>query len=90
MVSRLLIEKGVIEYIRAAAIVKEKHPDSIFRLIGGFPSNKLASIDRNHLDEYIRDGVIEYFGERSICEIKKELSRCRYFVLPSYYREVDP
>ncbi len=89
MVSRLIIEKGVHEYIKAAAIVKEKYPDSIFRLIGGFPSNKLASIDRNYLDNYIRDGIIEYFGEISISEIKKQLCRCRYFVLPSY-REGTP
>ena len=89
MLSRLLVEKGVIEYIKAAAIVKEKFPDSIFRLIGGFPSNKLASIDRNNLDKYIKAGIIEYLGEIPFIQSKKELSKCRYFVLPSY-REGTP
>ena len=89
MISRLLIEKGVNEYIRAAAMVKQRYPNSVFRLIGGFPSNKSSSIDRNNLEKYIRNNIIEYLGEISFLEIKKELSKCRYFVLPSY-REGTP
>ena len=89
MISRLYIEKGVNEYIRAASIVKEKYPNSIFRLIGGFPSGKLTSIDKSNLDKYIKNGIIEYLGEIPFGDIKEELYKCRYFVLPSY-REGTP
>tara|TARA_B100001027_G_C16265689_1_gene331955 strand:+ start:2136 stop:3296 length:1161 start_codon:yes stop_codon:yes gene_type:complete len=89
MVSRLLIEKGVEEYMEAARIIKEKYPDVIFRLIGGFTSNKLASINRSNLDNVVKNGFVEYLGEIPLYEVREELSKCRYFVLPSY-REGTP
>ena len=89
MVSRLLIEKGVYEFIKAASLIKRKYPNVIFRLIGGVTSNKYSLIDKNFLRHYIDIGVIEYLGEIPFHEVKKEIAKCRYFVLPSY-REGTP
>ena len=50
MISRLLIEKGVYEFIQAASIIKKKYPDVIFRLIGGCSSNKYSFIDQEILE----------------------------------------
>ena len=81
MVARLLKDKGVIEYCKAAQRVKSQYPDIQCRLVGGFDSNPMALKPRD-LDEWISSGVIDYRG--SVHNVEKELRECRVFVLPSY------
>ena len=38
MLARLLIDKGVREYVEAASLVKEKFPKAIFQLAGRLDS----------------------------------------------------
>lgn len=87
MVSRVLKEKGVMEYFKAAKIVKEKHPEVKFVYIGAIDKNKNA-IDVDKLKSYIRDGIVECVPETKTVE--KYVAKCSVFVLPSYYREGIP
>lgn len=85
-ISRLIKDKGVYEYLKAARIVKEKYPQVRFLLVGPYDSNPSA-LKPAELQPYIDDGIIEYFGEAS--DVRPYLEMCNTFVLPSY-REGTP
>lgn len=87
MVSRIIREKGVLEYCEAARSVKKAHPEARFILLGGFDSS-IGALKKEDIQSYIDDGSIEFPGE-----VKDPVSfyqQCSVFVLPSYYREGLP
>ena len=87
MVSRILREKGVMEYFEAAKIVKEKYPESKFVYVGAIDKNKNA-INLATLKPYIEAKIVDYIPETN--EVEKYVAKCSVFVLPSYYREGIP
>ncbi len=86
MIARLLIDKGVREYAKAAKIVKSRFPDAIFQLAGYLDKNP-ACIKKAELDSWIKNGDIQYLGE--VNSVHSILISCKYYVLPSY-REGTP
>ena len=86
MVSRLLSDKGVREFVEAARIVRRAEPSARFRLVGWIDSNP-AAIRREELDGWIREGSVEFAGR--LDDVRAELAACSVFVLPSY-REGTP
>lgn len=77
MIARMLKTKGVIEYCRAARIVKQKYPDAIFNFLGAEGNIKVKDIQ-----EYIDDGSINYLGTTK--DVRPYLEDCAVYVLPSY------
>jgi len=86
MLSRLLIDKGIREYVEAARSVRTKYPLAVFRLAGMLDSNP-AAIGQPELQSWITAGDIEYLGDLS--SVQTALQECRIYVLPSY-REGTP
>lgn len=86
MVARLIADKGVRQYVRAARLVQSRFPEAIFRLAGPLDSNP-AGITKQELSAWMNDGVIHYLGE--VRSVQPALESCRYYVLPSY-REGTP
>lgn len=86
MVARLLVDKGVREYAGAARLVRSKHPEVRFRLVGALDANP-AAVSQAELDEWVAEGVIDYVGHHS--DIRPFLRSAHVFVLPSY-REGTP
>lgn len=84
--SRLIRDKGVVEYLEAAKIVKQRFPDVRFMLVGPFDTNPSA-LKKEELQPYLDSGIAEYFGEQS--DVRPYLEKCSVFVLPSY-REGTP
>lgn len=81
-IGRLVVSKGIFEFIEAAKRVKKRYPNSIFRVVGDVDANNPFSIQSNELSESINEGVIEYIGySNDIVPIIKE---SHVFVLPSY------
>ncbi|SMX40572.1 N, N'-diacetylbacillosaminyl-diphospho-undecaprenol alpha-1,3-N-acetylgalactosaminyltransferase [Ruegeria arenilitoris] len=87
MISRLLREKGVFDFVQAARLLKETHPQARCQLLGPMDANP-DSIGQREIDEWTREGVIEYLGETS--DVRPYLAACSIFVLPSAYREGIP
>lgn len=77
MVARMLKTKGVIEYCKAARIVKQSHPEAVFNYLGGEGNIKVADIQ-----EYIDDGSLNYLGTTK--DVRPYLEECSVYVLPSY------
>ena len=86
MISRLLVDKGVREYVEAAKIVKSRIPNTIFQLAGYLDENP-SGISLKELQSWVKQGNIQYLGE--IESVQFILKSCRYYVLPSY-REGTP
>ena len=87
-VARLLAEKGIYEFIEAAKIVKEKHSNILFKVIGGLDLNNPYGLSQNDLDILIKTGIIEYPG--FVKNVNEHIASSTVFVLPSYYREGVP
>ena len=85
-VSRIIRDKGVLEYLSACRMVKKQYPDIRCLLVGPFDSNPSA-LKPDEIQPYLDDGSIEYFGEQS--DVRPYLAQCNVFVLPSY-REGTP
>jgi len=87
MVSRIIREKGVLEYCQAAREVKKVFPDITCILLGGFDTS-IGALQPEDIAPYIEDGSIVFPGE-----VKDPVSfyqKSSVFVLPSYYREGLP
>lgn len=87
MISRIIKDKGIFEYIEAAKTVKKKYPESEFVLLGRFDTS-IRGISREDLSEYINSGIIIAPGE--VSDPIEYYERASVFVLPSYYNEGLP
>lgn len=87
-VGRLLAEKGINEYLRAAEIVKARFPEVVFNVLGSTDSGNPGSVDLKYLSELVKRKIIIYPG--SVQDVVNWLRSSSVFVLPSYYREGVP
>lgn len=81
MVARLLKDKGVKEYIQAARKIKALYPNAIFNLVGSIDENP-AAITQSELDEWVEEGIIQYWGQ--MADVRPAIEKSNIFVLPSY------
>lgn len=81
-VGRIIKDKGIIEYIEAAKIVKKKYPNARIQIVGYFDTNPTA-ISKEEINKYVDNGTIEYLGATD--DVRPFLERCSVFVLPSYH-----
>lgn len=86
LIARLLGDKGVREYFKAAKAVREKRPDIKFGLVGWI-DNHPDAISKQELDERIDAGDIFFYGRMD--DVKPAISESSVYVLPSY-REGTP
>lgn len=80
-IGRILRDKGVVEFIEAARIVKSRHREVEFHLVGWFDTNPMA-ISRREVDAWVREGVIKFHG--FLDDVRPIVAQCSVFVLPSY------
>ena len=83
MVARMLKTKGVMEYCKAARIVKQKYPDAVFNYLGAEGDLKIADIQ-----EFIDDGSINYLGTTK--DVRPFIEDSFLLLLLSSYREGLP
>ena len=86
MVSRLIRQKGVLEFVRAAEYIRERHPQTVFLLVGPEDResvNALSPSEREQISNWVL-----WLGLRR--DIPGLLAITDVFVLPTYYREGIP
>lgn len=87
LISRLLREKGVCEYIEAAKIVKAKYPQAVFRLIGWELEEGPSALSMTSIAARCGEDVVEIYGHTA--DVRPQLAAASVYVLPSY-REGTP
>lgn len=87
MVARLLVEKGVHQYVEAARQLRGRHPSATWKLVG-WTDGIGNAIKAEELTGWIDEGVIEYMGR--LDDVRSAIASCSVFVLPSYYPEGLP
>lgn len=87
MVARLLIDKGVMEFLESARLVKERGFKVEFVLAGELDENHVRGIKRSVIEKYHNSGVINYLG--AVNPIKNEMIKSDWIILSSY-REGTP
>lgn len=86
LIARLLIDKGVREYALAAEIIKQKHPNVEFNLVGWIDENPSA-ITQQELDQWVTKKTVKYWGK--LADVRPAIAESSVYVLPSY-REGTP
>ncbi len=87
MVARVLYEKGVVEYLEAARLVRAAVPGTRVQLLGGLDEAGGVGIARATFEEWLQAGDLEYLGRAD--DVAAYLHRADCVVLPSY-REGTP
>ena len=80
MVSRLLRQKGVREFVEAAALVRERRDDVVFTLVGKPDEENPTSVPAKQAQSWAADGLIEWWGHRE--DVAQVLASSHVAVLP--------
>tara|TARA_B100000674_G_scaffold397669_1_gene342576 strand:+ start:1180 stop:2319 length:1140 start_codon:yes stop_codon:yes gene_type:complete len=86
LIARLLVDKGVREYFKAAHMIRKKYPDVKFGLVGWIDNHPNA-ISKKELEQSINCGDLIFYGRME--DVKPAISDSSVYVLPSY-REGTP
>lgn len=83
LIARLLKDKGIYEYVRAASIIHKIFPKKniSFSILGPFDSNP-ESISFEEVKQWKSKGLIKYLGESD--DVRPYIEKCSVYVLPSY------
>ena len=82
LVARMIVDKGIYEFIEAAKILKQKNINAEFWLVGEPDKDNKQSIELSILENYQIQGHIKYLGYQQ--NIKKIWQKAHVAVLPSY------
>lgn len=81
MASRLLKDKGVLEFVESARLLRG-YKSARFVLVGGIDAGNPTSLRREELEAWVEEGVIEWWGVRN--DMPVVLPMAHIVVLPSY------
>ena len=87
LISRLIHDKGVIEYIDAVRQLRSSGVDAHFQILGAKDPQHKRGIKVEIIDEWIDSNIIEYLGTTD--DVRGFIERADCVVLPSY-REGTP
>ena len=88
LVSRMLWDKGIGEFVEAARAARAHRPELRFTLIGAPDEGNPAAVPPARLEAWQADGVVEWQGRRD--DIPAVWKEAHIAVLPSYYAEGLP
>ena len=88
LAARLVWEKGVREFVDAAAIVKSRGCPMEFILAGAPDPGNPRSVEQKQVDEWVARGLVTWLGH--VDDMPALLRSVDVMALPSYYREGVP
>lgn len=81
-VGRLLVDKGILEFVGAAKLLKQKYPNVDFNILGPFYEDNSTTISKTSLEDWLKEGFVRYLGTTDYVE--EVFSKNDFLVLPSY------
>ena len=88
MVSRLLWDKGVREFVDAAMLARRARDDIVFTLVGTPDDGNPTSVSSQQVQSWVSAGIVEWWGYRE--DIADVLACSHIAVLPTNYGEGIP
>ena len=88
MASRLIKEKGVFDFIKAAEILKKNSVPVRMQLVGEPDFGNPHSLSKQHFEDLQNNGAIECLGYQD--DVASILKKAHICCLPSFYREGLP
>ena len=82
LVARMLKDKGVVEFVEAARILKANGVEAIFDLVGGIDNGNPTTLTKSQLESWSREGIINWLGQQD--DIARVLLESHIVCLPSY------
>ncbi len=82
LVSRMLWDKGVREFVAAAELLKKRQMNARFVLVGDRDSHNPSSVPEKMLQDWSRVGIVEWWGKKE--NISEMFSQVTIACLPSY------
>jgi glycosyltransferase involved in cell wall biosynthesis len=84
LISRLLRDKGIYEYIEAIKLIKHRYPEKLieFQLLGDSKSSNRTAIKISELEDWINKSLVNYLGVTD--QVENIISECHCVLLPSY------
>jgi len=81
-IGRLLGDKGVREFVEAAASLKSRHPDWRFQLLGPVDEGNRTGVAADEVQSWVNQGLVEYLGHAD--DVRPYIREATAVVLPSY------
>lgn len=88
MACRLIADKGIWEFVRAARLLKARSIACRFCLVGSVDPDNPSSLSESDLAAIEAEGMVELWGQRS--DMSKVIAEARLIALPSFYGEGLP
>ena len=82
LVGRLLLDKGIAEYVDAARIVRATHPHACFQLLGGSADGNPSAVPQSELERWGSETIVELLGVHD--DVRPFIAAADCIVLPSY------
>ena len=87
LIARMLKDKGVVEFVNAAQLLKESGVKAEFCLLGFLDVQNPAAISSEQMKEWTDQGFVKYLGVSD--DVREHIASADCIVLPSY-REGTP
>jgi glycosyltransferase involved in cell wall biosynthesis len=82
MLSRVVADKGVREFVEAARLTRARWGDARFILMGEVDAPNRTALAREEVEGWIREGVIEHCDP--VADVRPQIAAADFVVLPSY------
>lgn len=81
-IGRLIVHKGIREFVEAARVMRPQWPHARFQLLGNVDPGNPSSVSAAELDAWVAEGIIEHLGEQ--VDVRPAIAASTAVVLPSY------
>ena len=82
LATRLLADKGVLEFVQAARLLKQRGCNARFVLVGTVDTANPTSFTNTEVSAWVDEGAVEWWGHRA--DMPQVLAASQVVVLPSY------
>ncbi len=82
LAARLLADKGVLEFVQAARLLRQRGCNARFVLVGTVDMANPTSFTKADVSAWVHDGAVEWWGHRA--DMPQVLAAAQLVVLPSY------
>ncbi len=82
LIARLLLDKGISEFVEAARVVRARHPNCRFQLLGADGGDNPSAVPETDLARWKSEQIVELLGASE--DVRPFITAAHCVVLPSY------